>query len=100
MFMLTTPNQHLLHRLKICSGHIEAIQKHVENGKECLSVVLQIQAVKSALKKIELILIQDYLLKHSTSSEQLTAAVKSVSSSSLHLSASKIRLYQEKRRTV
>jgi len=93
MFTLHTPNQHVLHRLKICAGHLQAIQKQVENDHECLMVVHQIQAVESALKKIELILIQEYLLKHATSPEQLLAAVKLISSSSLHLPTSTIHQY-------
>jgi DNA-binding FrmR family transcriptional regulator len=90
MFTLTTPKQHLLHRLKICAGHLQAIQEQVESGQECLTVVHQIKAVQSALRKIELLLIQDYLLKHSKSPEQLMSAVKLFSSSSLHLPTSTI----------
>lgn len=90
MFTLTTPNQNVLHRLKICAGHLQAIQKQVGNDDECLMVVHQIRAVESALKKIELLLIHDYLLKPSKSPEQLVAAIKLVTSSSLHLHTSKI----------
>ncbi len=90
MFTLTTPKQHSLHRLKICAGHLQAIQKQVEKDQGCLMVVHQIQAVESALMKIDLILIQEYLLQHSESPEQLIAAVKLISSSSLHLPTSKI----------
>lgn len=90
MFTLTTPKQHVLHRLKICAGHLQAIQKQIESGQDCLAAVHQIQAVESAVKKIELLLIQDYLLKHSKSPAQLIAAVKLISSSSLHLPPSTI----------
>lgn len=90
MFTLTTPDQHLIHRLKICAGHLQAIQKQVENDTGCLMVIQQIRALEGSLRKIELILIQDYLLKHSKSTEQLIAAVKLISSSSLHLATSKI----------
>jgi DNA-binding FrmR family transcriptional regulator len=90
MFTLTTPKQHVLHRLKICAGHLQAIQTKIENYQDCLAVVHQIQAVESALKKVEQILIQDYLLKHSKSPKQLIAAVKLISSSSLHLPPSTI----------
>lgn len=90
MFILTTPKQHVLHRLKICLGHLQAIQKQIECGQDCLAVVHQIQAVERAVKKAELLLIQDYLLKHSTSPGQLIAAVKTISSSSLHLPPSTI----------
>lgn len=93
MFTLTTPNQHVIHRLKICAGHLQAIQKQVENDDECLMVAHQIRAVESAMKKIELILIQEYLLKYFTSPEQLLAAVKLISSSSLHLPTSTIHQY-------
>ena len=93
MFKLTTTNQRVLHRLKICVGHLQAIQKQVENDQDCVMIVHQIQAVESALQEIELILIQEYLLKHSKSPEQLIAAVKLMSSSSLHMPTGKIHQY-------
>jgi len=97
MLQLTTPKQHIVHRLKICAGHLQAVQHQVENDAECLVVTHHIQAIESAIKKIELLLIKDFLLKHSESPEALLAAIKVLASSSLHLSHSRIHPYQEKR---
>jgi DNA-binding FrmR family transcriptional regulator len=93
MLILTTPKQHTLHRLKICAGHLQAIQKQIENDQDCLAVVNQTKAVKNALKQIELLLIKDYLQKHSISPQDLKKAIKLISSSSLHLPTSTIHQY-------
>lgn len=93
MFTLKTPKQHILHRLKICLGHLQAVERELENEQDCLKAVHQLQAIHQAVQQVELLLIQDFLLKHSKSPELLIKALKQVSSSSLHLSPSRIHQY-------
>jgi DNA-binding FrmR family transcriptional regulator len=90
MSIVQTPKQKLIHRLRICAGHLAAVQKQLEQNKECLEIVHQLRAIEHALKKVELILIQTYLLEHSKSPEELITTLKLLASSSLHLPTSKI----------
>lgn len=100
MFTLKTPKQNVVHRLKICKGHLRAVERELENEQDCLKVVHQLQAIQHAVQQVELLIIQDFLVKNSQSPELLLKALRQVASSSLHLSPSRIHQYQEKRSIV
>ena len=51
------------HRLKIICGHINAIEKMVENDEYCLDILHQSLAVQKALKKFDMFIMEDHL-KH------------------------------------
>lgn len=42
----------LIHRFSRVVGHLEAVKKMVEEGKECSDILIQLSAVKSALNGI------------------------------------------------
>ena len=42
-------------------GHMEAIKKMVEDGRDCSEVLIQIAAVKSAVNNIVKIILQDHI---------------------------------------
>lgn len=50
-----------VHRIKIIAGHLKKIQKMIENDEYCVDVVHQSRAVQSALKKLDLLIIEDHL---------------------------------------
>ncbi|MBD3328493.1 metal-sensing transcriptional repressor [Candidatus Peregrinibacteria bacterium] len=50
-----------LHRVKIIMGHLKKIEKMLEDNEYCVDIVHQSRAVQSALKKIDLLLIEDHL---------------------------------------
>jgi|UPI000585682E CsoR family transcriptional regulator, copper-sensing transcriptional repressor len=58
--MPQTQNQKILNRLARIEGHVQAIQRMVKVGKPCPEVLLQIVAVRAALKKVALILLEDF----------------------------------------
>lgn len=58
---MNTYKQNLLHRLKIARGHLDKVIGMVENEDYCLSVTQQSQAVQSALKKVDEILLEHHL---------------------------------------
>lgn len=50
-----------IHRLQIIQGHLQTIQKMVEEDKYCVDIVHQSKAVQSALKNFDLLLIENHL---------------------------------------
>ncbi|MBN1778741.1 MAG: metal-sensitive transcriptional regulator [Candidatus Buchananbacteria bacterium] len=57
----TTTKARALHRLKIIKGHLESIEKMVEQNKYCIDIVHQSRAVQKALQKLDLLIINDHL---------------------------------------
>lgn len=51
----------LLKRLRSVSGHVNGVEKMVEDGKYCIDIIHQIQAVQSALNKVTVKLLDDHL---------------------------------------
>jgi DNA-binding FrmR family transcriptional regulator len=51
----------LLRRLRSVSGHVNGVEKMVEEGKYCIDVIHQIQAVQSALNKVTVMLLDDHM---------------------------------------
>ena len=48
-------------RLSFIVGHTKGIQKMVEDDKYCIDIVKQIQAVQSALNKVNEMLLENHL---------------------------------------
>ena len=51
----------LLKRLKRAEGQIRGIQKMIENGRECESVITQLAAVRSATEGIGGLILKNYM---------------------------------------
>ncbi|MEN6571987.1 MAG: metal-sensitive transcriptional regulator [Anaerolineaceae bacterium] len=54
-------NQNALERLKTIEGHIKGIEKMVESEQYCIDVIRQIQAVQSALNKVNAMILDNHL---------------------------------------
>lgn len=52
-----------IHRLKIINGHLNKVIDMVEQEEDCIKTMQQLEAVISALKKTEEILLEKYLRK-------------------------------------
>ncbi|NPV54376.1 MAG: metal-sensitive transcriptional regulator [Firmicutes bacterium] len=50
----------LLRRLKTIKGHIAGIEKMVEHGQDCTDVLAQLAAIKSAINKVQLSVLESY----------------------------------------
>lgn len=59
--MLHSYKTNLLHRLKILRGHLEKVIGMVEKDSYCLDVIQQSQAVQSAMKKVDELLLEHHL---------------------------------------
>lgn len=51
----------ILNRLNYISGHLEGIKKMVENERYCIDIILQNEAVISAIKKVNEIILKNHL---------------------------------------
>ncbi len=49
----------IINRLRTVKGHIQGIEKMVEEGKECKDILIQITAVKSSIEKVGLIIVEE-----------------------------------------
>ena len=50
-----------LKRLKNVEGHVRGIARMVEDGKYCIDIIRQIQAVQAALNKVSGIILDEHL---------------------------------------
>ena len=51
----------VVNRLSRAIGHLEAVKKMVEEGRDCSEVLVQVSAVKSAINNIGKIILQDHI---------------------------------------
>jgi len=54
-------NRKIIHRLKIANGHLAKVIKMVEEGEYCIDVVNQSQAVRSALREIDKLILKNHM---------------------------------------
>ncbi len=53
--------ERILHRLKIAKGHLEKVINMAEKDEYCIDVLHQSQAVQSALKETDVIILENHL---------------------------------------
>ena len=51
----------VVHRLSRAIGHLEAVKKMVEEGRDCSEVLIQLAAVKSAINNTGKVILKDHL---------------------------------------
>ena len=49
------------HRLKIIEGHLRKVIEMVENEEYCIDIIHQSQAVQSALKQVDKMILENHL---------------------------------------
>lgn len=57
----TNTKKRAIHRIKIIQGHLKKVQVMLEHDKYCVDIVHQSRAIQSALKKLDLLIIEDHL---------------------------------------
>ncbi|MDQ3239749.1 MAG: metal-sensing transcriptional repressor [bacterium] len=55
------PKEKTLHRLKIVRGHLNKVIEMVEADRYCIDVIHQSQAIQSALRQIDNIVLEKHL---------------------------------------
>lgn len=53
--------ERILHRLKIAKGHLEKVVQMVENDEYCMDIIHQSQAVQSAIKETDALVLKNHL---------------------------------------
>jgi DNA-binding FrmR family transcriptional regulator len=61
MYRPKNTQERILHRLKITKGHLEKIIKMVDEDEYCIDVIHQMQAVESAIRETEGVLLENHL---------------------------------------
>ena len=64
----TIPHLEVLKRLKRAHGHLKSILTMLENGRGCLEIAQQLQAVEKAIGNAKKVLVHDHIdhcLEHS-----------------------------------
>ena len=56
-----TETKNVIHRISRAAGHLEAIKKMVEDGRDCGDVLIQLAAVRSAINNIGKIVLADHM---------------------------------------
>lgn len=51
----------VINRLARCIGHLEAIKRMVEDGRDCSEVLVQLAAVKSAINNTGKVVLKDHI---------------------------------------
>ncbi|KAB3537727.1 metal-sensitive transcriptional regulator [Alkaliphilus pronyensis] len=78
----TKVKKDIINRLKTIKGHIHGIEKMIEDGKECHEILIQINAIKSSVEKVGLLIIEDNakecLIKDNLSVEEVEDIVKTI----------------------
>ncbi len=61
MFHTKSKKDNALHRLKIIRGHLGKIIQMVEQDAYCIDVLVQTKAVRSAIEKVDEVLLENHL---------------------------------------
>jgi len=71
----------ILHRLKIAKGHLAKVVKMAESDVYCIDILTQSQAVQSALRKIDSLILENHLrtcVADALTSKNKDSAIKEV----------------------
>lgn len=61
MFKPKSEKERQLHRLKIARGHLDKVIRMIEKDEYCIDVLMQSQAVQSALKETDNLILENHL---------------------------------------
>jgi DNA-binding FrmR family transcriptional regulator len=59
--MRNSIKKQILNRMNYLTGHLEGVKKMIENDKYCVDIILQNEAVISALKKVNEMVLENHL---------------------------------------
>ncbi len=58
---MKTHKERVAHRISIIEGHIKAIKRMIDEDGYCVDIVLQSLAVQKALKKLDMVIIEEHM---------------------------------------
>jgi len=57
----STTHKETLNRLSRVAGQVEGVKRMVEGGKYCIDIIIQIQAARSALRSVEMKILEKHM---------------------------------------
>ena len=57
----TISKEVLLNRLKRLEGQVRGVERMIENGRDCESIITQLGAVRSAIESVGALLLRNYM---------------------------------------
>lgn len=57
----STTHEETLHRVRRIAGQVQGVQRMIEEKKYCIDIITQIQAARSALRAVELQILQKHM---------------------------------------
>jgi DNA-binding FrmR family transcriptional regulator len=57
----TISKEVLLNRLKRLEGQVRGVEKMIENGRDCESIITQLGAVRSAIESVGALMLRNYM---------------------------------------
>lgn len=57
----TTTKARALHRISIIKGHLQAVEKMLQDDKYCVDIIHQSRAVQKALKQLDMLIMENHL---------------------------------------
>lgn len=74
--------QKIINRLKTIRGHINGIEKMIEEEKECIEILHQMSAIKSSVDGVRKLIVKNYAiecaLKEDQDSEKMEEVMKTI----------------------
>jgi len=72
----------VINRLKTIKGHINGIEKMIEEDKGCYDILIQINAIKASIEKVGTLIIEENskvcLTKDNVTPEEVEEIIKSI----------------------
>jgi len=56
-----TTHEEVLHRIRRIAGQVQGLQRMIEGREYCIDIITQIQATRSALRAVELKILQKHM---------------------------------------
>ncbi|WP_337383922.1 metal-sensing transcriptional repressor, partial [Megasphaera sp.] len=56
-----TETKRVLNRLSRITGHVEAVKRMIEDGRDCSDVLVQLAAVHSAVASVSRVILKDHI---------------------------------------
>lgn len=56
-----TSKEKALHRIKIIQGHAKAVERMIDSESYCVDILHQSRAIQTALRKLDLFILEDHL---------------------------------------
>lgn len=61
MYKPKNTKEQLLHRLKICRGHLNKVSLMIDQEEYCIDISHQLQAIRKAMRRVDELIVEDHI---------------------------------------